>query len=370
MSGASGDGDAAAGESGKRSTLTNLDKVFWPAERYTKGDLLDYYRAIAPWMLPYLKDRPLVLTRFPDGIAGKSFFQKDAPSWAPDWLRTEALWSEHGGREIHYFVCDSVEALLYVANMGAIPLHVWSSRVADLARPDWCILDIDPKGAAFAGAVAIARSIRSLCEAIELPTFVKTSGSEGIHVLVPLGGQMGFEQSRRLAELVAQVVVAELPEIATRRARAEEARRQGLSRHAPERSRQTARSALLRATAARRAGLDAAALERGERAPRPTPLHDPQRGGADETTRQRSPARRARHQAGSRRRARAPDRAGSRRCALIGAPDGRRPARRSDTEAQRDAASVRSGEGARGPHGAALRLSSAALLHAGVLRRR
>jgi bifunctional non-homologous end joining protein LigD len=195
--------------------LTNVDKVFWPAEGYTKGDLLEYYRAIAPWALPYLKDRPLVLTRFPDGIEGKSFFQKDAPSWAPDWLRTEALWSEHGVREIHYFVCDSVEGLLYVANMGAIPLHVWSSRVANLARPDWCILDIDPKGAPFAGAVAIARSIRALCEEIALPSFVKTSGSEGIHVLVPLGGQMGFEQSRRLAELLAQVVVGELPEVAT-----------------------------------------------------------------------------------------------------------------------------------------------------------
>lgn len=196
-------------------TLTNLDKVFWPADGYTKGDLLDYYRAIAPWLLPYLKDRPLVLTRFPDGIDGKSFFQKDAPSWAPEWLRTEKLWSEHGGRDLRYFICDSVESLLYIANMGAIPLHVWSSRVGNLARPDWSILDIDPKGAPFAGAVAIARAIHELADAIALPTYVKTSGSEGIHVLVPLGGRMSFEQSRRLAELIASVVVGELADIAT-----------------------------------------------------------------------------------------------------------------------------------------------------------
>jgi bifunctional non-homologous end joining protein LigD len=195
--------------------LTNLDKIFWPADGTTKGDLIAYYRSIAPWMLPYLKDRPLVLTRHPDGIEGKSFFQKDAPSWAPAWLRTVTLWSEQGGREIHYFVCESADALAYVANLGAIALHVWSSRVARLANPDWCILDIDPKGAPFAGAIAIARAIHALTEAIGLPSFVKTSGSEGLHVLLPLGGRMSFEQSRRLAEAIGQAVVAELPDIAT-----------------------------------------------------------------------------------------------------------------------------------------------------------
>ena len=136
--------------SGRRVAFTNLDKVFWPDDGYTKGDLIDYYGGIAPWLLPYLKDRPVVLTRYPDGIDGKSFFQKDAPVYAPSWLRPETMWSEHAEREIHYFVLDDVESLLYVANLGTIPLHVWSSRVAALERPDWCILDLDPKGAPFA----------------------------------------------------------------------------------------------------------------------------------------------------------------------------------------------------------------------------
>jgi len=196
--------------------FTNLDKVFWPGEGLTKGDLVAYYRAIAPWLLPYLKDRPLTLVRHPDGIAGKSFFQKDAPAWAPEWVRRETLWSEHGGREIRFFVCDDVESLLFVANLGAIPLHVQASRVADLAHPDWCILDLDPKGAPFRDVVTLARALHALADEIGLPSCLKTSGSAGLHVLVPLGGRLTFAQARTLAELLAQVVVGQHAEIATR----------------------------------------------------------------------------------------------------------------------------------------------------------
>jgi bifunctional non-homologous end joining protein LigD len=195
--------------------FTNLEKVFWPDDDATKGDLIDYYRRIAPWLLAYLRDRPLVMTRYPDGIAGKSFFQKDAPAWVPDWVRTEQMWSEHAEREVNYFVCDDLESLLYVINMGTIPLHVWSSRVADLQHPDWCILDLDPKGAPFRDVVAIANEIRAICRELALPAFPKTSGSSGLHVLIPLGGQLTFEQCRMLAELLARLVVQRRPEIAT-----------------------------------------------------------------------------------------------------------------------------------------------------------
>jgi bifunctional non-homologous end joining protein LigD len=195
--------------------FTNLDKVFWPEDGITKGELVDYYRAVAPWLLRYLRDRPLVLVRHPDGIHGKSFYQKNAPEWTADWVRTVGLWSEESQREIDYFVCDDVESLLYVVNSAAIPLHVWSSRVATLGQPDWCVIDLDPKGAPFADVVRVARALRALCEEIGLPAYPKTSGSTGLHVLVPLGRKLTWEHSRALGELLARVVVRELPAIAT-----------------------------------------------------------------------------------------------------------------------------------------------------------
>jgi bifunctional non-homologous end joining protein LigD len=155
------------------------------------------------------------MARYPDGIAGKSFYQKDAPSFAPSWLRTERIWSEGTERDIDYFVCDDLESLLYVVNLGSIPLHVWASRVEALERPDWSILDLDPKGASFAHVVKVALAIRRLCDEIEMPAFIKTSGATGLHILLPLGGQCTYAESRTLAEILAKVVEGELSDIAT-----------------------------------------------------------------------------------------------------------------------------------------------------------
>lgn len=195
--------------------FTNTGKVFWPAEGYTKGDLLAYYRAVAPAMLPYLQDRPLVMTRYPDGIDGKSFYQKDAPGFAPDWIRTVTVWSDASERELDYFVADNEESLLYIVNLGTIPVHVWGSRVGSLEQPDWCIIDLDPKDAPFGDVIRVAQALHDLCDDIELPHYVKTSGSTGLHVLVPLGRLVTYEQCRSLAQLLARVVVNALPEIAT-----------------------------------------------------------------------------------------------------------------------------------------------------------
>ncbi|MCZ6857540.1 MAG: DNA ligase D [Gemmatimonadetes bacterium] len=195
--------------------FSNQDKIFWPQEGYTKGNLIEYYRDVSEWLLPYVRDRPVIMTRYPDGIDGKSFFQKDAPEWVPEWVRTEKVWSQDSGKETNYFIGDDVETILYIANMGSIPLHVWSSRLTSLERPDWSILDLDPKDAPFADVVRVANSIHALCDEIELPCFVKTSGSSGLHVLVPLGRQCTYEQSKGLAELLARVTASELPEIAT-----------------------------------------------------------------------------------------------------------------------------------------------------------
>jgi bifunctional non-homologous end joining protein LigD len=207
----------AAASSGDARVVrfTNLDKVLWPEDGFTKADLIAYYRDIAPWLLPYLRDRPVVLTRFPDGIHGKSFYQKDAPGWAPEWLRTTTVYSEGSERELRYFVVDDVHALAYLANSAAIPLHVWSSRVGSLDRPDWTIIDLDPKEAPFSSVVAVAKAVHELCDDIGLPHYVKTSGSSGLHVLIPLGGQCTHEHARLIAELLSRRVVKRLPEHAT-----------------------------------------------------------------------------------------------------------------------------------------------------------
>jgi bifunctional non-homologous end joining protein LigD len=194
---------------------TNRDKIFWPEDGCTKGDLLDYYQAISPWLMPYLERRPVVLTRFPDGIHGKSFFQKDAPDYAPEWVRTERMWSEYAKRDIDYFVVDSVEALLYLANMAAIPLHIWASRLPEITHPDWCSLDLDPKDAPFAHVVEVARAAAELCRRIGLPAFIKTTGSSGLHVMIPLARQFTHDQARSLAEVIAQALVKRVPKIAT-----------------------------------------------------------------------------------------------------------------------------------------------------------
>jgi len=137
------------------------------------------------------------------------------PDWAPDWIRTETVWSEGSERELRYVICDTVETLLWVANSASIPLHIWHSRVGTLGTPDWCVLDLDPKEAPFEDVVEVARSLHALCDDIGLPHYVKTSGSSGLHLLIPLARAFTHEQSRILGHLLSQVIVAERPDIAT-----------------------------------------------------------------------------------------------------------------------------------------------------------
>ena len=133
---------------------------------------------MAPLLLPYLRDRPLVLTRYPDGIAGKSFFQKDAPDFTPSWIRTERIYSKDAEREIDYFVVDDAEMLRYVANTGTIPLHLWASRLPTLDRPDWLVLDLDPKGAPFTDVVTVARALHRILDELELPSYREDLGRD------------------------------------------------------------------------------------------------------------------------------------------------------------------------------------------------
>jgi bifunctional non-homologous end joining protein LigD len=189
--------------------LTRLDKVFWPVEGYTKGDLLAYYERVWPWLAPYLRDRPVVLTRYPDGIEGKSFYQKNAPEFTPAWARRETI----DGTD--YFVCNDLRTLLYVINSGAIPLHVWSARLATIERPDWLILDLDPKEAPFAHVVTLAKLLHAILREAGAAHFVKTSGQAGMHVVLPLGATLTHDEAKNVAEAIARVVVSERPDIAT-----------------------------------------------------------------------------------------------------------------------------------------------------------
>lgn len=194
--------------------LSNLDKTYFPELGLSKGDLISYYRAVAARMLPLLADRPVVLVRYPDGIHGKSFYQHAAPGFAPDWIRRCPIEDDAGG-VTEYFLIDSVDALLYLVNLGTIPFHVFAARAYDLHHPDWCSLDLDPKDAPFEYVVRIARTIDRLCRELGLPHYLKTSGQSGLHILIPTAGQLDQTQCRALAELLARAVAQRLPEIAT-----------------------------------------------------------------------------------------------------------------------------------------------------------
>ena len=210
-----GEEPSGAGVGERTVNVTNPRKVFWPEEGYTKSDLIEYYDAVAPWLLPYLEDRPLVLTRYPDGIKGKSFFQKDAPEWIPSWVQTARIHAHDVGRDIDYFIVNDRESLRYVVNLGTIPLHLWSARLSGLDHPDWLVLDLDPKGAPFTDVVKVARALHKILDELDLPSYVKTSGATGLHILLPLGARYDHEIVRTFARLVAVMGVEAEPAIST-----------------------------------------------------------------------------------------------------------------------------------------------------------
>jgi bifunctional non-homologous end joining protein LigD len=204
----------AASATAPEPTLTNLSKIYWPEEGYTKGDLIAYYREIAAVILPYLRDRPQSLHRHPDGIAGKSFFQKDVSRHPPPaWVQTVNVRSESSAREtITYLLCQDEATLLYLANLGCIELNPWNARVESPDNPDYMIIDLDPQDVPFQKVVEAALAVRKTLERAEAPSFCKTSGKRGLHVFVPLGAAYDHEHARQFAEVIAEVVRRQLPE--------------------------------------------------------------------------------------------------------------------------------------------------------------
>ena len=198
--------------------LTSLDRVYWPEDGYTKADLLRYYNAVSKYILPYLKDRPLILKRYPAGVKGKSFHQHDVDE-VPEFVRTEALEAESARGDAHlvdYVVGGNLATHLYLANLGAVERHPWHSRVGNLDRPDWFVFDLDPGDEVeFATICDVAIAARDVLKRIGLASYAKTSGSRGIHIYVPIAAEYDYGQVADLAARVAKRIAGEMPEAAT-----------------------------------------------------------------------------------------------------------------------------------------------------------
>ena len=201
---------------GKQLLLTHLNKLFFPKPRLHKRDVLLYYLRIAPYLLPFLKDRPLVLKRYPDGIAGKFFFQKEASESRPEWLHTVEIFSKERGAKMPYIIANDRATLLYLTNLGCIDHNPWSSRFDDQEHPDYIFFDLDPTdGTSFESALMVARAIYAQLQALELRCYLKTSGASGFHIYVPIERKFSYEQARLFAGAIGQRVQRELPKLVT-----------------------------------------------------------------------------------------------------------------------------------------------------------
>ena len=183
---------------------SNEEKLFFPDEKITKGDLINYYQEIADKMVPYLKERPLVMKRYPDGIKGESFFQKEIGDYFPDWI--ERVKVKKKGGTVTHVQCDNAATLVYLANQACIELHPWLSRSDKLHYPDQLIIDLDPSGDDFSQAVFGARVLKELFDELDLKAFLKTTGSRGLHVLVPLNRRANFDKVREFAQDAAKLL--------------------------------------------------------------------------------------------------------------------------------------------------------------------
>lgn len=196
--------------------LTNQNKVYFPDDGITKGDIVNYYNEVADLILPYLKDRPQSMNRFPNGINGPSFYQKDLDlDKVPSWLKTKALYSESNNAEIDYLICNDKATLLYMANLGCIEINPWNSTLKKVDNPNWIVIDIDPTKEEFNEVARTALVVKEVMDELNTDCFCKTSGATGLHVYIPLGAKYGYDTVKIFAELVAHEVQSRLPETTT-----------------------------------------------------------------------------------------------------------------------------------------------------------
>ncbi|MGB3105437.1 DNA ligase D [Sphingobacterium siyangense] len=197
---------------GHELKFTNLDKLFWPDEKITKRDLINYYEQAAPFILPYLKDRPQSMNRYPNGIKEEGFYFKDVTDTAPEWAETYLYQSEADGRDRHYLVGKDEATLLYMANLGCIEMNPWSSTVGKPDNPTFCIIDLDPDKNTFDQVIETAQLTKQLLDDMAVPSYCKTSGSTGLHIYIPLGNKYNYDQSKEFAHIIVTLIHAELPD--------------------------------------------------------------------------------------------------------------------------------------------------------------
>ena len=196
---------------GHELKFTHLSKIYWPKEKITKRDMLNYYYQVAPFILPYLKGRPQSLNRHPDGIEGGSFYQKDVKGKSPEWIGKFAYHSEADHREKEFLVCTDEASLLYMASLGCIEMNPWSSTIKKPDNPDWCIIDFDPDTNPFNQVIEAARVTYQLLQNLGIDAYCKTSGSTGIHIYIPLGAKYTYDQSKEFARTIVTAVHGEIP---------------------------------------------------------------------------------------------------------------------------------------------------------------
>lgn len=194
--------------------ISNPEKIFWGEEQITKGDLIDYYRKISPYILPYIINKPQSLHRFPDGYKGKSFYQKNTSNLKlPTWIKTTKIKSLHNQKFTKYLVCDSSETLIYMINLGCIEIHPWASKIKKIDYPDWIVFDLDPIETDFKNTVKVALSLREMLSYDKWESYCKTSGFRGIHIFVPTKNKFKYESAKEIAKQYAIKLHLSVPEI-------------------------------------------------------------------------------------------------------------------------------------------------------------
>lgn len=193
--------------------LTNQNKIYFPEDQITKGDIVNYYNEVSELILPYLKDRPQSMNRFPNGIEGPSFYQKDVDEdKIPTWIKTKKIFSESNDANIDYLICNDKATLLYMANLGCIDINPWNSTIKRIDNPDWVVIDIDPEKDDFKAVVDVALAVKEVMDSFDAPCYCKTSGASGLHVYIPLGGKYDYDTVKIFAEILAHEVHEKLPD--------------------------------------------------------------------------------------------------------------------------------------------------------------